>query len=149
MGVVAAAILYVAIVFGAGFVLGTVRVLMLERRLGETLATLCEAPFLLIVMVLAARWLPARLRVTPAIAPLAAMGVGALMLQQLTDFAFGNLLRGMTLREQLTPSDYAGRRNLSGAGRRVCSHAGLDQLAETAASLTLTPLPLGYGVSSP
>jgi hypothetical protein len=67
--------LYVAIVFAAGFAFGTV------PKLGETLATLCEAPFLLIVMVLAARWLPARLGVTPAIGPLAALGVGALVLQ--------------------------------------------------------------------
>jgi hypothetical protein len=101
MRIALAAILYVAIVFAAGFVLGAVRVLVLEPRVGETIATLCEAPFLLTVMVLAARWLPARLGVTPAIGPLAAMGIGALVLQQLTDVALGGLLRGMTLREQL------------------------------------------------
>jgi hypothetical protein len=101
MRIALAAILYVVIVFAAGFAFGTMRVLVLEPRLGEMLATLCEAPFLLIVMLLAARWLPARLHLTLAIGPLAAMGVGALMLQQLTDVAFGSLLRGMTLREQL------------------------------------------------
>jgi hypothetical protein len=101
MRIVLAAILYVAIVFAAGFAFGTARVLVLEPRLGETFATLCEAPFLLTAMVLTARSVPARLRVTPAVGPLAAMGVGALVLQQLTDVALGSMLRGMTLRAQL------------------------------------------------
>jgi len=101
MTIALAAILYMAIVFAAGFVLGATRVLALEPRLGETIATLCEAPLLLIVMVLVARWLPARLKVPPTVGPLAAMGIGALVLQQLTDVVLGAALRGMTLRDQL------------------------------------------------
>ena len=57
MRIIAGAVLYFLIVFGVGFVLGPVRVYWLERQLGETMATLCEAPFLLIAIVLAARWL--------------------------------------------------------------------------------------------
>jgi len=54
MRIIAGAVLYFLIVFGVGFVLGPVRVYWLERQLGETMATLCEAPFLLIAIVLAA-----------------------------------------------------------------------------------------------
>jgi hypothetical protein len=47
----AASLLYFAIVFGAGFLLGPVRVFWLEPQLGKSVAVLCEAPFLLVVMI--------------------------------------------------------------------------------------------------
>ena len=46
----AAVALYFAIVFGVGFLLGPIRVFLLEPRLGATLAVLLEAPLLLIAM---------------------------------------------------------------------------------------------------
>jgi hypothetical protein len=42
---IAAAALYFLIVFGVGFLLGPIRVFWLESRVGEAIATLCEAPF--------------------------------------------------------------------------------------------------------
>ena len=102
MRIIAGAVLYFLIVFGVGFVLGPVRVYWLERQLGETMATLCEAPFPLIAIVLAARWLPKVLRLRTNITSLAAMGVGALFLQQLADFAVGSVLRGITLAQQIS-----------------------------------------------
>ena len=102
MRIIAGVVLYFLIVFGVGFVLGPVRVYWLERQLGETMATLCEAPFPLIAIVLAARWLPKVLRLRTNITSLAAMGVGALFLQQLADFAVGSVLRGITLAQQLS-----------------------------------------------
>jgi hypothetical protein len=101
MRVVAAAVLYFLIVFGTGFLLGPVRVFWLEPRLGEAVATLCEAPFLLVAIVSAARWLPRMLNLKANILLLAGMGVGALFLQQLADFAVGGLLRGMTPAQQI------------------------------------------------
>lgn len=94
MRIAAAAALYFLIVFGVGFLLGPLRVFVLEPRLGETIATLCEAPFLLIVIVLAARRLPKALKLGTHVGALAGMGLGALMLQQLADFGVG-LLRGI------------------------------------------------------
>jgi hypothetical protein len=102
MRIIAGAVLYFLIVFGVGFVLGPVRVYWLERQLGETMATLCEAPFPLIAIVLAARWLPKVLRLRTNITSLAAMGVGALFLQQLADFAVGSVLRGITPAQQIS-----------------------------------------------
>jgi hypothetical protein len=97
----AAVVLYFAIVFGVGFVLGPIRVLLLEPSLGKPAATLCEAPFLLIAMVLAARWVPTRFELRTDLWSLVAMGIAALALQQIADFAVGAILRGFSPAEQL------------------------------------------------
>jgi hypothetical protein len=101
MRLIAAAAFYFLIVFGVGFVFGPVRVFWLEPRLGEAVATLCEAPFPLCAMLLAARWPRERWGLGPNIASLAIMGVGAFLLQQFADFAVGTVLRGITPAQQL------------------------------------------------
>jgi hypothetical protein len=101
MQIIGAASLYFAIVFGAGFILGPIRVLVLEPRLGEPWATACEAPFLLAAMVIAARWVPRVTRLGYSFASLALMGLGALVLQQIADFAVGMGLRGLSPSQQL------------------------------------------------
>ncbi len=101
MRIAIAALVYFAVVFGAGFVLGTVRVLWVEPRLGATLAVLCEAPFLLAAMVVAARWVPRKMRLGNDPGSLALMGIGALVLQQVADIALGMALRGITPAQQM------------------------------------------------
>ena len=101
MRIVVAAVLYFLIVFAVGFLLGPIRVFWLEPKLGETRAVLCEAPFLLVAIVLASRWLPSALGLSMDLVSLAGMGLGALVLQQLADFGVGSFLRRMTVREQL------------------------------------------------
>jgi hypothetical protein len=89
MPVVNAALLYFGIVFGVGFLLGPIRVRWLEPRIGAALANLCEAPFLIIAMVLVARWIPTRVGLPRDLRTLLAMGLGALILQQIADCAVG------------------------------------------------------------
>jgi hypothetical protein len=101
MRIAAAAVLYFLIVFGVGFVLGPVRVLWLEPRLGETAAVLCEAPFLFAAIVFAARWIAKYLRLRANFRALLGMGLGALALQQLADFALASWLRGMMPAEEI------------------------------------------------
>jgi hypothetical protein len=101
MRIAAAAALYFALVFGAGFILGPIRVLWLEPRVGPLAATACEAPFLLIAIMAAARWVPRVMRLEKTVASLTLMGLGALLLQQLADFAVGVGLRGLTAAAQL------------------------------------------------
>ncbi len=101
MMIAAAAVLYFLIVFGVGFLLGPIRVLLLEPRIGQLAAVLLEAPFLIAAIVLAARWVPRWCRVAPATGPLLAVGLGALALQQVADLLVGLKLRGMGAAEQL------------------------------------------------
>lgn len=101
MRIATAALLYFAIVFGVGFVLGPIRVLWLEPRLGPVIATIGEAPFLLATMVVASRWVPRVVRLRQDLGSLALMGLGALALQQSADLAVGSRLRGISPAEQL------------------------------------------------
>lgn len=48
--------IYFALVFGAGFVLGTIRVLWLVPIVGARTAELLEAPVMLAVVIFTARW---------------------------------------------------------------------------------------------
>jgi hypothetical protein len=96
MRLMAAAALYFALVFGVGFLLGPIRVFWLEPWLGKTAAVSCETPFLLTAMILAARWVPRKVALRADLGSLAAMGAGALVLQQIADFAVGIALRRMT-----------------------------------------------------
>jgi hypothetical protein len=64
--IAAASGLYFAVVFGAGMLLGPIRVFWLEPRLGKSIAALCEMPFLLTAMALAARWLPGKAGISGA-----------------------------------------------------------------------------------
>jgi hypothetical protein len=97
----AAAALYFAIVYGVGFALGPIRVLWLEPRLGATVAVLCEAPLLLLAIVLAALWVPRRMGLGGDRAALWGMGIVALALQQAADLALGVVLRGISPADQL------------------------------------------------
>lgn len=96
-----AAVIYFAMVFLVGLVLGPARVLWLEPWLGNALAVLVEAPFLVAAMWFAARAAPAWTRVEGAWPSFLAVGLLALVLQQVADLAVGFGLRGMTLQHQM------------------------------------------------
>jgi len=68
--------LYFAIVFAAGFALGTVRVLWLVPRLGERMAELAEMPFMLAVTMLAAHRVARRLSMPYRCRPRRALAMG-------------------------------------------------------------------------
>jgi hypothetical protein len=56
MRILKAAFLYFAIVFGVGFVLGTIRTIWVVPRVGVRTAELLEMPAMFILIVIAARW---------------------------------------------------------------------------------------------
>jgi hypothetical protein len=101
MPIVRATLLYFGIVFGAGLLLGPIRVLWLEPHVGPTVAVLCETPLLLAAMILGARWVPSAVHLPRAFRPLALMGLGALALQQVADLAVGVGLRRLSPADQL------------------------------------------------
>jgi hypothetical protein len=98
-------LLYFALVFGAGFVLGPLRILLLVPRVGERAAELLELPVMVGLCWLAARWVTRRLAV-PA-SPGARLGMGALAgaLLLAAEFALVLPLRGLTLAEYLATRD--------------------------------------------
>lgn len=105
MTILKGGVLYFALVFGAGFVFGTVRVLWAVPRFGERAAELMEMPLMLVVMILAARWITGRLAV--AATPFARLGVGfvALGLLLAAEFAVVLRLRGIAIDEYLATRD--------------------------------------------
>jgi hypothetical protein len=105
MRVVKAGALYFSFVFGAGFVLGTVRTLWVVPRVGTRTAELLEAPIMLVVMILAARWTVLRLAVPSASSTRLGMGGIALILMLVAEFGFMLWLRGLSIREYLATRD--------------------------------------------
>jgi hypothetical protein len=55
-----AGLTYFAIIFGVGFVLGTIRVFLVVPQVGVRTAELIEEPIMFMVVLLAARWLVRR-----------------------------------------------------------------------------------------
>jgi hypothetical protein len=89
-----AGVLWFAVMFGLGFLLGPVRIFLLEPRFGATAAVLIEAVPMVAAMVLLAPWV-ARLFELPPTAP-ARLGMGAagLVLLLTADTLLGWLLFG-------------------------------------------------------
>jgi hypothetical protein len=88
---------YFTVVFAAGFVFGTLRVLVFVPQVGERLAVLIELPFMLTVSWFACRWVVARFSVPTTFGPRLAMGGVAFALLMATEigltvFGFGRTL---------------------------------------------------------
>ena len=100
---------YFGCVFGAGFVLGAIRVPLLVPRLGVRVAELIEMPLMLAVIVISARAVVCRFALPSTTAARLGTGVLALGIALLAEFALAFGLQGMT------PAAYiAGRDPVSG-----------------------------------
>ena len=98
-------ILYFLLVFGAGFILGTVRVLLIVPHVGDRTAELLEMPLMLIATVLAARWITRRFPEPRNHAARLAIGGIALGLMLVGELAVGIGLRGMTAADVILDRD--------------------------------------------
>jgi len=105
MQLLKAGVIYFALVLGAGFVLGPIRILWVVPRVGERIAELAEAPIMLVVIVLAARWVAQRF-VMPR-TPYRLLGVGliSLGLLLLAELTLVLWLRGLTFGEYFASRD--------------------------------------------
>lgn len=99
MRILRAAVLYFLLVFGAGFVLGTGRVLFLVPLLGERAAELLEIPLMLGVIVFAARWIVRHSLEDRRLISTLSVGFIAMGLVLIADLTVGMLLRGMSAAE--------------------------------------------------
>jgi hypothetical protein len=100
-----AGVLYFIFVFGAGFVLGPIRILWVVPRLGTRTAELMEAPIMLLITIVAARWIVRRLAVPPTTPGRLGMGGIALGLMLSAEFGLVLRLRGLSIRQYLASRD--------------------------------------------
>jgi hypothetical protein len=102
---VKAAGLYFVLVFGAGFVLGTIRVLWLVPALGTRTAELVEMPVMLAIVILSARWVTQYVQVTPTASSRLGMGGMALAMVLALDFTVILWIRGLSFRQYVEMFD--------------------------------------------
>jgi hypothetical protein len=100
-----AGVLYFALVFGAGFVLGTIRVLWVVPRFGTRMAELMETPIMFVVTIVAARWIVRRLAVPSTLPSRLGMGCVALVLLLVAEVTLVLWLRSLTISEYLASRD--------------------------------------------
>jgi hypothetical protein len=105
MRTVKAAVAYFALVFGAGFVLGSIRVPFLVPRLGERVAELIEMPFMLVAIVLAARFIAKRFALPGTASIRLVTGFLALALLLLAELALTVVLQGRSLGDYIATRD--------------------------------------------
>jgi hypothetical protein len=107
-----AGVAYFAVVFTIGFILGTVRTLLIAPRLGETGAVGLEAPFMLAASWAASLWAVYRFRVPPAPGLRLLMGACALALLAMAEMSVSVGLFGRTFSSlfetSLSPADGIG-----------------------------------------
>ncbi len=105
MQLVKAGVLYFALVFGAGFVLGTIRTLWVVPRFGTRMAELMEMPIMLAITIVAARWTVLRLSAPIMWSARLEMGCVALVLMLIAEFGFVLWIRGISIRDYLATRD--------------------------------------------
>jgi hypothetical protein len=105
MRILKAGLTYFALVFGVGFLLGAVRVPFLVPRLGERTAELLEMPFMLLVVVLAARFVVRRFALPPAAGVRLATGGLALALLVAAELALTVVLQEQSLGQFIASRD--------------------------------------------
>jgi type IV secretory pathway TrbD component len=100
-----AGMFYFALVFAAGFVLGTIRTLWIVPHVGVRTAELMETPIMFVVIIFAARWVARRLLLPREVAIRLGFGFVALGFLLITEFTLVLWLRSLTIREYIAGRD--------------------------------------------
>ena len=101
----APALTYFAIIFGVGFLLGSIRVLWLIPQLGVRYAELAEMPFMLLAVFFAARWVTKHFTVPPEAASWIIVGIAALICLLIVEFTVVLWLQGISIAESIASRD--------------------------------------------
>jgi len=105
MRIMKAAVQYFILVFGAGFVLGPIRIMWIVPRFGTRIAELMETPIMFLVIIVAARWIARRLAVPYTLSIRLGMGCVALGLLLVAEFTLVLWIRGLSISEYLASRD--------------------------------------------
>jgi hypothetical protein len=101
MRIMTAGLVYFGIVFGAGFVCGVFREMVLTPVYGRTTAILLEAPFM-IVAIIAGAWIAVHRKSSGwSNTTLLMVGLIGFLLVQIAEFGVGLGLRGMNFQDQI------------------------------------------------
>jgi len=100
-----AGLAYFALVFGAGFVLGSIRVPFLVPRFGERVAELIEMPIMFVVILVSARFIVRRFSLPGNITVRLGAGFLALALLLAAEVLLAVALQDRTLGEYLASRD--------------------------------------------
>ena len=96
---------YFAMVFGAGFILGVLRVSFLVPRLGERLAELAEMPVMFVIILVSARSVTRRFVIPPSASACLGMGVLALGLLLTAELILSVSLQDRSLADYIASRD--------------------------------------------
>ncbi len=105
MKLLKASLLYFVLVFGTGFILGTIRTLWVIPQVGERSAELMELPFMIATTYLAARWIVRRFSLASIRSIRIRVGVMALVLMLISEISLGLWIRGISLNEYFSSRD--------------------------------------------
>jgi hypothetical protein len=97
--------LYFAIVFGAGFILGPLRVFFLVPEVGTRIAALLEIPVMLAVIYFSARLITGRFNLPVRGGSRIIAGITALTLMLLAEFSVVLKIQGLTISDYLSERD--------------------------------------------
>ena len=97
-------LVYFGLVFGVGFILGTIRVLWVVPLVGDRTAELIETPLMLAAIYFSARFITKRFEASRRVAYLYS-GLVALLLLLIVEFSVVLALQGLSLREYLAERD--------------------------------------------
>lgn len=115
MSAVKAGAAYFAIIFAVGFVLGTIRVLLLVPRFGETVAVVMEGPFILGASWLVCEFVVRRLGVKAELSPRFTMGLVMFVLLMAAEWTLARYGFGRSSADQLRDiASVAGALGLTG-----------------------------------
>lgn len=98
-------LIYFLLVFGCGFILGTIRTLWLLPHLSTRSAELIEIPIMLLVIFLSAKFVIKKLPSTTSNPKLILIGALALIYLLIAEFSLVLELRGISIQEYFTTRD--------------------------------------------
>lgn len=96
---------YFALVFGAGFVFGSIRLPVLVPRVGVRAAELIEMPFMLVVVVLSSRFVVRRFELARTVAVRLGTGLFALTLLSAAEILLAVVLQRRSLGAYIASRD--------------------------------------------